>query len=384
LGSATPPDGAGPRLAHRQHGLRAGRGGGLVVGHADIARHHIDGGAGPGAFLRVDLIGARPGGHQVQLHAGVARPQHLGHLAAGRHQLRPIARLLRVQRAVAVHHHRVPAAAGQHAQLVLEMEVEPAAAAGLERDVVVEPGLVGKRLEQRRHAANALVVEVRHRLGAVEAHGRSGAEGETVADEQEAGARLRVRGRQGERDEGEKRRSDSHGGSFWWPGGHRSGGFCHTLSMADIQTRRLTPAHRDLARTLFDLMNEVFEAEPGNLSDAYLDRLLARPDFWAFAAFVGDTLAGGLTAHTLQMTRAEQTEVFIYDLAVRPDLQRQGVGRALVTALCTAAAAEGVDSVFVPADNEDDHALAFYRSLAGDPAPVTIFTFAPGVTAARG
>jgi aminoglycoside 3-N-acetyltransferase I len=152
--------------------------------------------------------------------------------------------------------------------------------------------------------------------------------------------------------------------------------------MADIHTRRLTTADRELARTLFDLMNEVFEAEPGNLSDGYLDRLLARPDFWVFAGFIGDTLAGGITAHTLLMTRAEQSEVFIYDLAVRADLQRQGVGRALVIALCAAAAAEGVDNVFVPADNEDDHALAFYRSLAGDPAPVTIFTFDPGVTAA--
>lgn len=142
-----------------------------------------------------------------------------------------------------------------------------------------------------------------------------------------------------------------------------------------IDIRRLTVADVALARRVFLTMTEVFE-DPGEpLGDAYLATLLARPDFWAFAAVDGDDVLGGITAHTLLMTRNESREVFIYDLAVVPDRQRQGVGRRLVSALRDAAAAEGIEVAFVPADNEDTHALDFYRAIGGVLAPVTIFTF---------
>ena len=36
-----------------------------------------------------------------------------------------------------------------------------------------------------------------------------------------------------------------------------------------------------------------------------------------------------------------------------------------------------VSSVFVPADDEDVHALVFYRAVGGAAAPVTVFTFDP-------
>lgn len=145
-----------------------------------------------------------------------------------------------------------------------------------------------------------------------------------------------------------------------------------------MQIRRLTTGDRELARETFRVMAEVFEEaeeEAAALSDAYLDRVLRRPDFWAFAALVGDDVAGGLTAHTLPMTRSEASEVFLYDIAVRPEHQRKGIGRLLVNTLRDAARAEGIEDVFVPADDEDTHALDFYRALGGEPAPVTIFTF---------
>ncbi len=143
----------------------------------------------------------------------------------------------------------------------------------------------------------------------------------------------------------------------------------------EVRTQRLTAADRDVARRLFLLMAEVFE-EPGEpLGDAYLDRLLARTDFWVIAAFLGSEIVGGVTAHTLLMTRAEACELFIYDLAVSADHRRAGIGRRLIAALREQAAAAGIHDLFVPADNEDLHALDFYRALGGAPAPVTIFTF---------
>lgn len=150
----------------------------------------------------------------------------------------------------------------------------------------------------------------------------------------------------------------------------------HDSEAMEPRTQRLNQADREMARALFLLMAEVFE-EPGEpLGDAYLDRLLGQPGFWAIAALAGDELVGGITAHTLPMTRTESAEIFIYDIAVRADYQRRGVGRQLMTALRTAAAAAGIHDIFVPADDDDTHALDFYRALGGEAAPVTFFTFA--------
>ena len=153
----------------------------------------------------------------------------------------------------------------------------------------------------------------------------------------------------------------------------------HT-SMREIRVERLTVADVELARALFATMARVFAMDAEVLSDRYLTRLLDRDDFWALAASVDGQLVGGLTAHTLPLTRAEVSEVFIYDIAVVADWQRHGVGRQLMSTLRSQAANAGITVVFVPADNEDTHALDFYQALGGVPAPVTIFTFGDGQT----
>lgn len=145
--------------------------------------------------------------------------------------------------------------------------------------------------------------------------------------------------------------------------------------MIGPRARRLTVADRPAARSLFILMADVFEEDHSQLSDDYLDELLEKSSFWAIAAFAGGEIVGGVTAHTLRMTREESSELFIYDIAVASGHQRKGVGRHLVSELRKQAAECGIDVVFVPADDEDEHALDFYRALGGTPSPVTFFTF---------
>jgi aminoglycoside 3-N-acetyltransferase I len=138
---------------------------------------------------------------------------------------------------------------------------------------------------------------------------------------------------------------------------------------------RLVAGDRALARKLFAVMAGVFEEECERLSDEVVDRLLARPEFWAIAAFSGDEIVGGVTAHTLPMTRRASFELFIYDVAVRAEHQRMGIGRQLVNQLRSEAAVAGIFDVFVAADDDDLHALDFYRAIGGVASPVTMFTF---------
>jgi aminoglycoside 3-N-acetyltransferase I len=143
----------------------------------------------------------------------------------------------------------------------------------------------------------------------------------------------------------------------------------------NLRVKRLSSSDRDEARRLFILLAEIFKEDCGPLSGPYLDQLLRRREFWALAAFTGDTIIGGVVAHTLPMTRTESSELLIYDLAVCVDHRKRGVGRRLVDELCNQAFASGIYTAFVPADNDDIHALDFYRSIGGTSSPVTMFSF---------
>ena len=143
----------------------------------------------------------------------------------------------------------------------------------------------------------------------------------------------------------------------------------------DWTLARLTSGNRESARALFELLAEIFEEDYFPPRDAYIDYLLASPNFWALAASVDGVVVGGLTAHTMTMTRSESAEIFIYDLGVREDLQGQGIGRGLMAFLGEQAAQEGLTEVIVPSDAEDLAALDFYRALGGVETRASVFVF---------
>jgi aminoglycoside 3-N-acetyltransferase I len=142
-----------------------------------------------------------------------------------------------------------------------------------------------------------------------------------------------------------------------------------------MEIRRLRPGDEKSAHEMCAMMAAVFEEDRDALSDDYVRALLKREDFWAVVATDAGSVVGGITAYTLPLTRSPVAELFIYDLAVVADRQRMGIGRALLTELLSLAATAGINASFVAADNEDTHALDFYRALGGDASPVTLFTF---------
>jgi aminoglycoside 3-N-acetyltransferase I len=145
--------------------------------------------------------------------------------------------------------------------------------------------------------------------------------------------------------------------------------------VATMTVRRLDVRDVAMAKGLFVMMAQVFGEPAEELSDAHVKELLADGQFWAVAAFLGDEVIGGVTAHVLPMTQRRASVLFVYDIAVRSDRQRRGVGRELIRMLRTEAAGRGLGELFVLADNEDAHALDFYRALGAVPSAVTMFEF---------
>ena len=73
------------------------------------------------------------------------------------------------------------------------------------------------------------------------------------------------------------------------------------------------------------------------------------------------------------MTAYQGAEIFLYDIAVATHQQRRGFGRQLIDALRSEAAARGIQTIFVAADDQDTGALDFYRAIGGSPTRVTFF-----------
>lgn len=143
-----------------------------------------------------------------------------------------------------------------------------------------------------------------------------------------------------------------------------------------VEVRRLGSDEAEAALRLVAMMAAVFEEPMGPVSEAYMERLLARPDFAAFAAVAGDgRFVGGATTFELPMSRSEGGELLLWDLAVDPEVQRRGIGRRLMEAVRAHARARGLAATFLFADDEDLHAIDFYRAIGGRAAPVTMFTW---------
>jgi len=122
-------------------------------------------------------------------------------------------------------------------------------------------------------------------------------------------------------------------------------------------------------------MASVFGESSALVSQEYAAALLHRDDFIVIAGLLDGEPIAGLTAFVIPLTRSETAEMFIYDIAVVPTHQRQGIGRRLVQEVRGFATRRNIATTWVPADNEDDIALDFYRSIGGTPQVVTIFTF---------
>jgi aminoglycoside 3-N-acetyltransferase I len=140
--------------------------------------------------------------------------------------------------------------------------------------------------------------------------------------------------------------------------------------------RRLGKEDMLLARQLIRLFKEVFEMEEEiEVSEPNLIRLLENPAFVAYAAMLKNKIVGGLTAYELPMYYAQGSEMFIYDIAVAPDYQRKGIGKKLLSELNDYCRQKGIAEVFVAANEEDTHALDFYRATGGAAEKVVHFTY---------
>lgn len=134
-----------------------------------------------------------------------------------------------------------------------------------------------------------------------------------------------------------------------------------------VTIHRLSAADTQLMRAVNALFAQVFDDEENYAahlpSEAYLARLLAKPECVALAALNGSQVVGALVGYELEKFEQERSEFYIYDLAVDEGFRRQGVATALIEKLRSIAAARGGWVVYVQADYGDEPAIALYTKL---------------------
>lgn len=145
--------------------------------------------------------------------------------------------------------------------------------------------------------------------------------------------------------------------------------------MQSIEIRKIGAREVAWFESLLNLFNIAFEEERSLGSTAHLSKILSDDRFIALAAFSGDRVIGGLTAHELPLYFEEGSEILIYDMAVAPRHQRTGVGKRLIQGLKDHCRRAGINEFFVLAHEEDEHALNFYRSTGGRGEKVMNFVY---------
>jgi aminoglycoside 3-N-acetyltransferase I len=147
--------------------------------------------------------------------------------------------------------------------------------------------------------------------------------------------------------------------------------------------QRLGSGDLALARKLNALFAVVFDDQEsyGSAapSEAYLQRVLGRPEVIALVARAGEEVVGGLVAYVLDKLEQERSEIYIYDLAVAEHWRRRGVATALISEVQAIAQGLGAWVVYVQADYVDAPAVALYEKL-GTREEVLHFDIPPALT----
>ena len=143
-----------------------------------------------------------------------------------------------------------------------------------------------------------------------------------------------------------------------------------------IEIKKLGNHEIDKFKELIRLFEDVFEMKNFKMPDEnYLQKLLEEDSFFVFVAMIQDQVVGGLTSYTLQQYYSKSPLVYIYDLAVKTEFQRQGIGKMLISGLTNYCREIGIEEVFVQADEVDDFAIKFYHSTGATAEKVVHFYY---------
>ena len=146
---------------------------------------------------------------------------------------------------------------------------------------------------------------------------------------------------------------------------------CITSHMSNVTIKKLTSTGE--LKELIAVFSRAFESSYDTKNE-YLLSMLGNTACVILGAVVEDRIVGGLVAFEMMPIHGTK-ELYLYDIAVHPEFQKQGMGKKLMEAIKEEARTRGVEAILVEAESEDEGAVAFYRALGGEEVAVNHFNF---------
>ena len=140
-----------------------------------------------------------------------------------------------------------------------------------------------------------------------------------------------------------------------------------------VRIRRLSPGDEAVVQRLTAEADrfELPGAPPRELpvpDDATSARFLGAETTHLLVAFAGSDPVGVLLAYELPRRHGDETKMILYEIGVREDWRRRGVGRGLIERFGDLCRERGARRAFVLTDEANEAAMALYASTGGQRA----------------
>ncbi|MFT4600415.1 MAG: aminoglycoside 3-N-acetyltransferase I [Arenicella sp.] len=120
---------------------------------------------------------------------------------------------------------------------------------------------------------------------------------------------------------------------------------------------------------------EVFKEDAPALNEEQFKQLRDNRSFIAIGATVGFELVGGLAAHIVTNYYKGGLDLFIYDIAIKPDHQKKGIGNELIKFAKQFCIDHKIKEMYVSAESVDEKALSYYRNSEGKEVESRYFVY---------
>lgn len=145
--------------------------------------------------------------------------------------------------------------------------------------------------------------------------------------------------------------------------------------LSRIHIEKLNKNNLAELKYLIGIFMAEFESEGTGLPpDEYLTQLLHKEYFGVFVAKNGNQVVGGATTYELIKYYSENSELYIYDIAIQKEFQNLGIGKKIMVYLRNYGSENGMESIYVQAESDNTQAIRFYESTIGIGEKVEHFT----------
>ncbi|MBD3637056.1 MAG: GNAT family N-acetyltransferase [Crocinitomicaceae bacterium] len=138
---------------------------------------------------------------------------------------------------------------------------------------------------------------------------------------------------------------------------------------------RIKPDEIEKFIELREIFIDVFMQDAPALTEQQYAQLRDNRNFVAVGATVGFELVGGLTAHIIPNYYKGGLDFFIYDIAIKREHQRKGVGLELLKFAQQFCKDHGIKEMYVAAEDTDEQALSYYRKTNAEEIGTRFFIY---------